>query len=38
MATDNVRRIQELRRSAAASPRPSGKIYRRKPKHRKQES
>ncbi len=26
-----VRRVQELRRSNAATPRPSGRVYRRKP-------
>lgn len=32
---EEVRRVQELRRSSAARPRPSGKQYRRRPKHRK---
>lgn len=32
-----VRRVQELRRSAAASPRPSGKAYRRQVKHPKRD-
>lgn len=31
---EHVRRVQELRRSNAASARPSGKAYRRRPKHR----
>lgn len=31
---DRVRRVQELRRSNATTPRPSSRIYRRKPKHR----
>ena len=26
---DRVRRVQELRRSSASSPRPSGRVYRR---------
>lgn len=30
---DNVRRVQELRRSSASSPVPSGRAYRRRPKH-----
>lgn len=30
---DEVRRVQELRRSSAASPVPSGKQYKRRPKH-----
>jgi len=29
-----VRRVQEIRRSSATTPIPSGKIYRRRPKHR----
>lgn len=31
---DRVRRVQEIRRSNAAQPIPSKKVYRRKPKHR----
>ena len=31
-----VRRVQELRRSAAASPVPSGKRYQRRPKYKVQ--
>lgn len=38
MASEKVRRVQELRRSAAASPRPSRKVYVRKPKHRTKEN
>lgn len=34
----NVRRVQELRRSNAARPVPSGKRYVRKPKHTKKEN
>lgn len=34
---DEVRRVQELRRSSASTPVPSGKIYKRRPKHKKQE-
>jgi hypothetical protein len=30
-----VQRVQELRRSNAATPRPSGKVYKRKAKHPK---
>lgn len=31
---ERVRRVQELRRSSAAEPVPSGRAYRRRPKHR----
>lgn len=34
---ERVRQVQELRRSNAATPIPSGKRYKRHPKHRKQE-
>jgi hypothetical protein len=34
---DDVRRVQELRRSSATTPRPSGKVYRRRAKHRAQD-
>jgi hypothetical protein len=37
MADDRTRRIQELRRSSAASPRPSGKAYKRREKYTKQD-
>lgn len=33
--TEQVRRVQELRRSNAATPVPSGRTYRRREKHRK---
>ncbi len=32
--SDRVRRVQELRRSSASAPVPSGRVYRRRPKHR----
>lgn len=37
MTSDRVARTQQLRRSNAAQPIPSGKAYKRRPKHRKQQ-